>query len=441
MSWSETLLDASYRGVPLNVIDENLQAQRSIAQHGTPYRDGDSCEDLGRGARHFPMRVVLFGVNYEIELQHLLLALDMIGPGELVHPVYGSVTVLAQSWDVKHSAERPDYAEVSLHFIEQKPDEPFFERQFEFVDIGTLAAEDVETWQDGLFDMLGRIDSLMAEVQSWIGGGWVGLVEQALGLPGIGLRLQQLRSQILGVVSSVTSLAGSTSTGFDPLTDLVRTPTEIRGAMQTRTPSTARELLSRNAVPASMPGAGSLTTDAAQVGAALLASARQGGELATGPLPDTMPTDPVAATAFGLVVLVVTELALAQAQAVAVIIEGEADRPTLSPVDVEGLANLGRALLQAAILLHRRLYGVETALPVIEALRAIAALLQARARLVILQSPPLLERVVESPASLRLLAHRWYGDHGRAMELLRLNPGLRTPHNIPAGEVLRAYAE
>ncbi|WP_244161136.1 hypothetical protein [Pseudomonas anguilliseptica] len=161
----------------------------------------------------------------------------------------------------------------------------------------------------------------------------------------------------------------------------------------------------------------------------------------TGSLPDTMPTDPVAATAFGLVVLVVTELALAQAQAVAVIIEGEAERPTLSPADLEGLANLGRALLQAAILLHRRLYGVETALPVIEALRAIAALIQARARLVILQSPPLLERVVESPASLRLLAHRWYGDHDRAMELLRLNPGLRTPHNIPPGEVLRAYAE
>jgi prophage DNA circulation protein len=289
--------------------------------------------------------------------------------------------------------------------------------------------------------MLGRIDSLMAEVQSWIGGGWVGLIERALGLPGIGLRLQQLRSQILGVVSSVVSLAGSTSSAFDPLTDLLRTPTEIRSALQTHTPSTARELLSRNAVPASMPGADTLTTDAAQAGAALLASARQGSELATGALPDAMPTDPVAAAAFGLVVLVVTELALAHAQAVAVVIENEAEQPTLSPVDVEGLANLGRALLQAAIVLHRRLYAVETARPIIEALRTIAALLQARARLVILQSPPMLERVVESPASLRLLAHRWYGDHSRALELLRLNPDLRTPHNIPTGEVLRAYAE
>jgi len=91
--------------------------------------------------------------------------------------------------------------------------------------------------------------------------------------------------------------------------------------------------------------------------------------------------------------------------------------------------------------LQRHLYDVETARPIIEALRNVAALIQARARQVILQSPPMLERVVETPASLRLLAHRWYGDHTRAAELVRLNPDLKTPHNIEAGEVLRAYAK
>ena len=100
-----------------------------------------------------------------------------------------------------------------------------------------------------------------------------------------------------------------------------------------------------------------------------------------------------------------------------------------------------RSLVQGAILLHRRLYDVETSRPVIEALRNTAALIQARARQVILLSPPMIEREVESPASLRLLAHRWYGDHSRALELIRLNPDLKTPHNIPAGKVLRAYAE
>jgi prophage DNA circulation protein len=126
---------------------------------------------------------------------------------------------------------------------------------------------------------------------------------------------------------------------------------------------------------------------------------------------------------------------------VAIVIEEEDKRPTLSPVELEGLVNLVRSLVQSSILLQRRLYDGEVARPIIESLRNTAAMIQSRARQVILQSPPMIERTVESPTSLRLLAHRWYGEHARSAELLRLNPGLNTPHNIPAGKVLRAYAE
>jgi prophage DNA circulation protein len=158
-------------------------------------------------------------------------------------------------------------------------------------------------------------------------------------------------------------------------------------------------------------------------------------------IPDSMPTDPVEAASLALVVLIVTETALANAQAVSVIIEDEAITQSLSPGNLESLVSLSRSLLESAILLHRRLYDVQNALPVIDAMRTMAGLIQARARAVILVSPPLVERTVESAASLRLLAHRWYGDHSRAIELARLNPGLRAPYNIQPGEVLRAYAE
>lgn len=440
MSWSETLLDASFRGVRLQVLDENLQAQHAIAQHGTPYRNGDSSEDLGRGARVFAMRVVLLGQNYEIELQNLLRALDVIGPGELVHPIYGSVQVLTSTQSVQHSAEKPDYCEVQLQFIEQLPDAPFFERQIEFVDVGVLSGADEYTWQDGVFDFFGRLDSLIGEIQSWTGGGWMGLMEKALGLPGIGLRLQQLRSQILGVLSNVTGLAGSTGSAFDPLTDLLRTPTEIRAAISTRTQPNPRELMARDAIPASMPGGDQLFRDASRAADQLLSAARQGIEPDASLLPDTMPTDPAAAASWQLVILVVVELACAHADAVAVVLDNESKEPTLSPGELENLVNLVRALIQAAILLQRHLYGVEQSRPVIEALRDTAAMVQAQARYVLLQRPPLVSREVQAPTSLRLLAFRWYGDHSRAIELLRLNPQLRTPHNISAGEVLRGYA-
>lgn len=442
MSWKETLLDASYRGILFDVVDENLEAQRFVSQHGTPYQDGDTLEDLGRGARVFGLRVVIFGVNYEIELQNLLLALDTLGPGDLVHPIYGNLWVVAQSWKVHHNAERPDYCEVEMQFLEQSPDKPFFAREFVFVDEGQILPEDQYTWQDGVFDLLAKVDTLAAEVQGWIGGGWTGLLEKALGLPGVGLRLQQLRTQILGAVSQVVSLAtGNPLSAFDPLTDLARIPTEIRAAIQSSTPDNARDLLSRSGIPATVPGASNLTAEASRAGAVLLTAARQGTTPSADSLPSAMPSDPVAASALALVVLVITEQALAHAQAIATVIEAEANTQTLSPADLEGLVNLARSLLESAILLQRRLYDVETALPVIEALRTTAGLIQARARAVILLSPPLIERTVSSPASLRLLAHRWYGDHDRAAELRRLNPQLTSPYNIETGEVLRAFAQ
>lgn len=441
MSWTETLLDASFRGVPIQVVEESLQAQRALAEHGTPFKDGDSVRDLGRGARRFQMQVVVFGVNYELELQNILRALDTPGPGELIHPIYGSLSVVSQTWEVKHNADGPDSALVSLLFLEDTPELPFFARQFEFVDIGVTEVEEQASWQDGVFDLFGRIDSLVGEIQSWIGGGWVGLIEKALGLPGIFLRVQQLRSQILGVVSGVASMAKHPSAAYDPLVDLFRTPTQIRSAIQGSTPSSSTALLSMSGVPASIPGGASLTTEAARAGNAFLISARQGIAPNADLLPDGMPVDPVTSSGFALVVLVITELAAAHAQAVAIVIEDEGQKPTLSPLELEGLVNLVRSLVQSAILLQRRLYDVETSRPIIEALRNTAALIQARARQVILQSPPMVERVVETPVSLRLLAHRWYGDHTRALELIRLNPDLNTPHNIPAGRVLRAYAE
>lgn len=440
MTWAENLLDASYRGVPINVMAEDLSAQRSLSQHGVPYVDGDDVEDLGRGARQFALQVVFFGENYLLELQNLLRAVDTRGSGELIHPIYGSVTVVNGTYQVSHRAERRDYAEVSLQFLEHTPGQPFFAQQFEFVDVGTLDMDDEASWQDGVLDLFGRLDSLVSEIQSWIGGGWTGLIEKALGLPGITLRLQQMRSQILGVVSGVASMARSAPSAFDPLIDLARTPTEIRAAIQGSTPSTSTELLARSGMPSTMPGADSLPPDVAKVASGLLVSARQGQDPSESSVPDAMPTDPLDAVGFALVVVVITELAMSYSEAVGVVIEAEDGQPTLSPEELELLVNLVRSLIQAAILLHRRLYDIEAALPVVEGLRMVAALIQVRARQVILKRPPLITRTVENTVSLRLLAHRWYGDNTRAAELLRLNPTLRTPYGITAGTALRAYA-
>ncbi len=440
MSWQNDLLDCTYRGVAMEILGEDLEASRAVVQHGVPYVDGDDVEDLGQAAREFSMRAVVFGPNYMFQLRLILSALDTLGPGELVHPIYGSVTVVSGGYKVSHQAERPDYAEIALRFLEHTPNDVFFNRELIYTDTGAVYIEDERTWQDGVFDLIGRLDSLIAEAQGWIGGGWTGLIEKVLGLPGITLRLQQMRSQIMGVVSGVQSMAHSSGSAFDPLLDLARSPTEIRSSIEDSTPSTSADLLSRTGVPSAMPGAESLPPSIARIGSAFLVAAREGTEPDGSMLPAAMPDDPVEAVAFALVTLVVTELALSYASAIGVAIENDADDSALSPNDLERLANLARSLIQAAILLHRHLYDIEEALPIIESLRTTAALIQARARQLVLQRPPLLSRTVESPTNLRLLAHRWYSDSSRADELMRLNPELRSPYSIAPGTVIRAYA-
>jgi len=47
---------------------------------------------------------------------------------------------------------------------------------------------------------------------------------------------------------------------------------------------------------------------------------------------------------------------------------------------------------------------------------------------------------VEGDGNLHLLAFAWYGDYRRAAELARLNPMLRNPNHLQAGDLLHAYA-
>lgn len=85
-----------------------------------------------------------------LELQNLLRALDTGGTAELIHPIYGSVNVTNATYQVIHRAERRDYAEVAVQFLESKPGQPFFAQQFEFVDTSTLDMADEAKWQDGV---------------------------------------------------------------------------------------------------------------------------------------------------------------------------------------------------------------------------------------------------------------------------------------------------
>ena len=130
MSWQDTLLDASYKGVAFEATADTLRGVHALAEHSYPFVDGSDIEDTGCEALEFNLTAVLYGDDYEARLQRLLKVLREHGSGELVHPIYGSVpdTVVAD-FEVRHSEDSPDYAEINISFKQSVAAAPFFGRE------------------------------------------------------------------------------------------------------------------------------------------------------------------------------------------------------------------------------------------------------------------------------------------------------------------------
>ena len=126
MAWNLTLQDASYRGVTFDVQSVEDRGEKALCVHEYPYRSGAEVEDLGRKPRVIPVTAIFWGVAYESRIKALVAAFEEAGPGELIHPVFGSLTVAVRRWQIQHSAERHDYATVTFEAVEAVTDNPFF---------------------------------------------------------------------------------------------------------------------------------------------------------------------------------------------------------------------------------------------------------------------------------------------------------------------------
>lgn len=141
MSWQDTLLDASYKGVAFEATGDTLRGVHALAEHSYPFVDGSDIEDTGCEALEFNLTAVLYGDDYEARLQRLLKVLREHGSGELVHPIYGSVPDTAVAdFEVRHSEDSPDYAEINISFKQSVAAAPFFGREL------ALALADEVDW-------------------------------------------------------------------------------------------------------------------------------------------------------------------------------------------------------------------------------------------------------------------------------------------------------
>lgn len=115
---AESLRPASFRGVAFQVNATELAAGRRTQVHEYPQRDKPYVEDLGRGTREMSFDAFLIGDDYIAQANTLLAALETSGPGTLIHPWFGTVTVTLKDLGKVAFDAALGLARVSLSFVE-----------------------------------------------------------------------------------------------------------------------------------------------------------------------------------------------------------------------------------------------------------------------------------------------------------------------------------
>lgn len=475
MAWKETLLDASFRGVPFDVQRTSDTIEKDTAHYASPYVDGEDIRDLGLKAHDVSLTAIVYGDDYERRMKKLLDALTVRGAGELIHPVLGSLPNMQFiTAHVSHEADNVDACHIEMHFKRATPGNPFFiDRQASQVadDAASKAAKAQESSKSLLDKAVGalkaakaglrRLNALrnlmnktLGPIKSLIAGAKQTLVD-FLTFPGA------FASDLMGMVTSVcdfrmfdpglimadwtdlkhqmhsiiklpaglasgqsVSLAAASTSGHAP----AATVAEHHAPADPNAPYAPRRTSVSAAAPADVALVRAVTATVVCTAMAGVAASILGreAELAKPAVPAVASPKPAEASAQ-------TGASLTHDAA-------RAPHPSLTPAQVEQIAGDTRELIQIAIEAVREAVPLEQSQPVVEQLKGTSLAIQELATKVIDVLPPIVTRTVQAPANLTLIAHLWYGDYRRAAELLRLNPQLRNPNFIERGEVLNGFA-
>ena len=120
MSWQkENLQPASFRGVPFQVSSDDIDVGRNGVTHEFPQRDIPYREDMGRAPREISIKAFVIGDDCHWKRNALLEALEAPGPGTLIHPSLGEMTVSVNGkCKVTESTNTGRMVEFDLSFVE-----------------------------------------------------------------------------------------------------------------------------------------------------------------------------------------------------------------------------------------------------------------------------------------------------------------------------------
>ena len=118
MSWHDKYLQASFRNVIFFVPSVDNSGGRRIVTHQFPGQDTPYSEDMGRSIRGYTFEAYVLGDNYFAQRDALLDALEKPGPGKLIHPYRGTLTVVVNNYTMRETDREGRMARFTINFTE-----------------------------------------------------------------------------------------------------------------------------------------------------------------------------------------------------------------------------------------------------------------------------------------------------------------------------------
>lgn len=115
---SKQLRPASFRGVPFQVEASDIGVGRRSQVHEYPQRDKPYVDDLGRATRELQIVAFVIGEDYVARANAVLGALEEPGPGTLLHPWFGELTVSLKDLARVAFSQALGQARITMVFVE-----------------------------------------------------------------------------------------------------------------------------------------------------------------------------------------------------------------------------------------------------------------------------------------------------------------------------------
>jgi len=173
-SWRDNLWPASFRSVNFQVFSSDTTVGRRNIVHQYPFQDNPYVEDLGGDADEFIVEAFVIQNNennydYFAERDRLIQELKKAGPGTLIHPFLGSLTVsLVGKASIKESFDEGGIARFSMTFVRAEKDIiPYPKQTIDHINAVDLAVENAQNdMVDGFGDHYDAEDAPAATVES-----------------------------------------------------------------------------------------------------------------------------------------------------------------------------------------------------------------------------------------------------------------------------------